>query len=540
MPASSYDLLNFRLSDMIRCGRELRAVGERSPSMEAAAQHIASFFHEKLVADDGARSCALVRCFKTHPLGTLPPNLARAAQDALSPERGSDAAAVPCLTLLGSAGDLEAWNSRDGSQGHKAIPLESAEVIERAPMIAQLIRQMGLSVADVVQPTPEFLLDAEQRAFNVFYVPEARGSRFVPAQEFVESYGIRSVLGFGSLLPSGDLFAVILFSRTPIAREVADMFRTLALSTKLVLLPYARGPIFDGEPIPAAGANDAAERQRAEIATLQLLIPALEDVALEQTERLESAATEAQQRAEQVRELNAALERRVEERTSELQATNEELKAFSYSVSHDLRAPLRSIAGFAAALEEDYRPELDATAGDYIGRIRAAVTRMNGLIDSMLELARVAGAELRHSAVDLSALSASVASELAERDPARRVAVSIAPGLHAQGDPYLVRALLENLLGNAWKFTALQPAATIRLGWSAEHLAFFVEDNGVGFSMDHARRLFRPFSRLHTASEFQGTGVGLATVARIVRRHGGTLWATGAIDQGATFYFRLP
>jgi signal transduction histidine kinase len=535
-----YDLSRFDLSHMIRFGRRLRVVAEPGACMEDAAQRVVEYLRESLVeGDEGKPGCALVRCFKTHPLGKLSPELAQIAVSSL--QGAQPHPELPCLTLLATSGEEPEWNSRQSSRGHRAIPLERAEVFERAPMIGRLIQQMGLRPDDVIQPSPDFLLDAEQRAFNVFHVPEAQGSRYVPAQGFVEQYGIRSVLGFGGLMPSGELFALILFSRVPISREVADMFRTIALSTKLVLLPFTRGPVFReeiGQAFPQTNAT-AQERQRAEIATLQLLIPALEDVALQQTEKLKRAVYEAQQRTEEVRELNAVLERRVEERTAELVTTNEELKAFSFSVSHDLRAPLRTIDGFSAALQEDYAELLDETGRNYLRRIQAGVGQMNLLIDAMMRLSRVTRAELVRSTVSLSTAAEAIAAELRERDPSRKVHFDIEPGLIAEADTHLVKVLLENLLGNAFKFTSRRDAALIRMGWSEAQKAFFVQDNGAGFDMQYADKLFRSFSRLHTVQEFEGSGVGLATVARIVRRHGGTLWAEGAVGQGATFWFQL-
>ena len=536
---AGFGLAEFGLSDMIQCGRELRGA-PAAGSMEEAAQWVVEFLWRTLVGPDGERACSLLRCFKTHALSRLPGDLAEVARAALV-GGGTGGRDVPCLTLLASRGDEPEWTGRQGSRGHRAIPLESVAVVERAPMIAQLIRQMGMEVRDVLAPTQDFLLDAEQRAFGVFHVAEAPGSGYVPAQGFVTEHGIRSVLGFGGLLPSGELFAVILFSRVEIKREVADLFRTIALSTKLVLLPYVRGPVFRGETAPSVAAGDGAaeERQRAEIATLGLLIPALEDVALEQTRRLQAAVGEAQQRTEEVRSLNAALETRVRERTASLVTANAELEAFSYSVSHDLRAPLRTIEGFSVAIEEDCAAELSATGKSYLGRMRRATVRMAELIDALMELSRVTRAELSRSTVDLSGLAGEVAQELRDGQVGREVQWRIAPGMVAEGDRKLLRALLANLLGNAWKFTGRRSPAVIEVGWSEEDGAFFVRDNGEGFAMEDAGQLFQPFKRLHTRDEFEGTGIGLATVARVVRRHGGDVWAMAEVGEGATFWFRL-
>jgi PAS domain S-box-containing protein len=226
---------------------------------------------------------------------------------------------------------------------------------------------------------------------------------------------------------------------------------------------------------------------------------------------------------------------------AELENANRELEAFSYSVSHDLRAPLRGIDGFGQALVEDYGPRLDAAARAYIERIRAATKKMSALIDALLALSRVTRAELKQELVDISALAETVVADLRRAEPRREVAVNIEPGLVVQGDQRLLRAALENLIGNSWKFTAKTPGARIDLFSREEgsERAFHVRDNGAGFEMEYAGKLFGAFQRLHSPSEFGGTGIGLATVQRIVHRHGGRIWAEGAPGAGATFSFTL-
>lgn len=238
----------------------------------------------------------------------------------------------------------------------------------------------------------------------------------------------------------------------------------------------------------------------------------------------------------------ADLERLVAERTSALENANHELEAFSYSVSHDLRAPLRSIDGFSRILLDDCKDKLDAQYGGYLQRIRAATQRMGELIDDLLKLSRVARAEMNRSAVDLSTLAHGIVGELRNAHPDRRVAVDIQSGLTTVGDPALLRIMLENLIGNAWKFTGKTGDARIELGSQGEpanQRVYFIRDNGAGFDMGYAEKLFGAFQRLHGVQEFPGTGIGLATVQRIVRRHGGRVWAEGAVGRGATFYFAL-
>ncbi|MCK6387521.1 MAG: PAS domain S-box protein [Zoogloea sp.] len=242
-----------------------------------------------------------------------------------------------------------------------------------------------------------------------------------------------------------------------------------------------------------------------------------------------------------IKRLNLELERRVAERTSQLSAALSELESFSYSVSHDLRAPLRAIEGYSAILGSDYGDNLDDEAKELLRRVRAAVHRMGQLIDDLLTLSRVSRKELERRPVDLTALALVICEELRQQDPARPVGVDIAPGLCVEGDPNLLRTVLENLLGNAWKFTGRVAAPEIRFE-ATRHAgvdAFVVRDNGAGFDMRYRENLFRPFQRLHSDREFPGTGIGLATVARIVRRHGGEVWAEGEVGKGASLYFSI-
>jgi protein-histidine pros-kinase len=224
------------------------------------------------------------------------------------------------------------------------------------------------------------------------------------------------------------------------------------------------------------------------------------------------------------------------------ETANRELEAFSYSVAHDLRAPLRGIDGFSMALLEDHSGQLDAQGKGYLNRIRQSAQFMAQLIENLLMLAQVTQSELRRERVDLSRLAQGAAARLQEAQPQRQAEIVIADGLLAHGDGRLLGIVFDNLVGNAWKFTANRSKARIEFGRSQNdgQPAYFVSDDGAGFDMAHASKLFGVFQRLHTAGEFEGTGIGLATVQRIIRRHGGRIWAEGRVDRGATFYFTLP
>ncbi len=255
-----------------------------------------------------------------------------------------------------------------------------------------------------------------------------------------------------------------------------------------------------------------------------------------------STDIEEKKRAEEkISLMNLDLERRVRERTSELEASNRELEAFSYSVAHDLRAPLRSIDGFNQALLEDYGQDLPADAKELLQRARQASQRMSQLIDDLLNLSRVARAEIRHQKVNLSDIASSIAAELHKAESERNVQWHIEPGIVVTGDDRLLRLVLENLLGNAFKFTRRKPVAEIHFGRRIldGSRVLFVTDNGAGFNMQYASKLFGPFQRLHAATEYPGTGIGLATVHRILARHGGRIWPESTEGQGTTFYFTL-
>lgn len=247
--------------------------------------------------------------------------------------------------------------------------------------------------------------------------------------------------------------------------------------------------------------------------------------------------TERKKNEERILSLNRSLEHTA----NELSAINKELEAFSYSVSHDLSAPLRSIDGFSQAIVDDYGDILDENGKDYLQRIRKGSQRMAQLIDDMLKLSRITRGDMQRVTIDLSGMVQSIVSELQQQQPEREVRFRIAQEVVASADPRMLRMALDNLLGNAWKFTSKSPCAEIEFGVT-EHegaLAYFVRDNGAGFDMTYASKLFGAFQRLHSTTEFPGTSIGLAIVQRIIRRHGGTVWAQAEVNKGATFYFTL-
>jgi light-regulated signal transduction histidine kinase (bacteriophytochrome) len=272
--------------------------------------------------------------------------------------------------------------------------------------------------------------------------------------------------------------------------------------------------------------DSTADRLRAE-AAVKASLNILEDLSDAQAE---------------IRTLNVELEARVEQRTAELVVANKNLEAFTYSVAHDLRSPLRTLSGYSEALREDYGDRLDETGRWYTERIQAATERMGALIDDLLNLSQVSRAEMSLGPVDLSTEVAAIAGELQTREPGRRVRFALQDGVWVNADRTLIRTVLQNLVENAWKYTAKRDDATIEFGTTAAEdarVCCYVRDNGAGFDPAFGGKLFQPFQRLHAVTEFPGTGIGLASVRRIIERHGGRVWAEGAVGRGATFYFTL-
>ncbi|HUQ38513.1 MAG TPA: SpoIIE family protein phosphatase [Acidimicrobiales bacterium] len=300
---------SFTLSDMVQASAALRRLGLYAHSLEDFGSRVVEHLRLSLVDPSTAEpETALVRFYKTHPYGDLLPALQRFADQLLDSVRPS--AATKCLTLLATAGDEPAWCDINQSQGHRAVPLPSEEVVGRLPMIAQLIHQFGLAASSVIEPDPDLLVELDEKTFNVFYVPVAEGSQHIPAQDFVARYGIESALGFGGMLPTGDLYAVVLFSKVPIPAETAELFKTLAVSVKVALLPLLRLPLFGGAVGETVDLDDLDARPsvRARTMAIEQLLEVHEQIATEQAGRLEAAWQVEQQRGRQLRELaDAAL-----------------------------------------------------------------------------------------------------------------------------------------------------------------------------------------------------------------------------------------
>ncbi len=251
----TYDLTKFDLGDMLKCSLRLRETVMGAPTLEASAQRVCRFFYDELRGPNIERACALVRCYKTHPFKALEPELQEFARSILGPET-SPRPTMKCLTLMATVGESAAWNSRHLSRGHRAIPLPSPEIVEKAPMISQLIKELGLELSTVLQPSPEIVKELAGKRHGVFHVENALGSPYIPAQqEFVVAHGIRSVLGLGGMLFTGDLFAVILFSTVHVPAAAADRFKTLALDVKSAFSRFSETNVFNQRPSAVGSAR---------------------------------------------------------------------------------------------------------------------------------------------------------------------------------------------------------------------------------------------------------------------------------------------
>ena len=452
-------------------------------------------------------------------------------------------------------GELEGHKktTQERHTSEDAIRQLNLELEEKASQLATLNEiACDVSTLSDLQGTLQLVLEKLRLAvsLDVFYVGlhDAESRRIIfpimydVGQYWQQETGTLSQLSLAAqVIQSGQ---PILQNRT--AQEMRDKTKTnrrvgdtTRISASLAIVPLPLGERIIGVmSVQSYTPNSYNTRH------IDLLVGASYQIAIavENARLYDSLQAELRERSmaeATIRQLNEELEQRVEQRTAQLALVNQELEAFAYSVSHDLRAPLRAVDGFSRILLEVSAEKLDEQEQHYLRRIRASTQRMGEMIDALLTLSRVTRSEIHWQTVDLSTLAQAIIDTLRQTDPGRRVDVEIAPDLQVQGDRRLLNILLENLIGNAWKYTSKREHARISVGKQQHdtHCAFFVRDNGAGFDPAQADKLFSVFQRLHDDSEFPGTGVGLATVQRIMRRHGGIIWAESGIDMGATLYF---
>jgi two-component system NtrC family sensor kinase len=449
--------------------------------------------------------------------------------------------ATPCILLTASeerSGELEALDA--GADAYVRKEEDSQVILAR---VTAVLRSSAASFSGVAAPAsllgPKKILVVEDSAPELGEIAgelRQEGCEVIAAHNGAEAIELLSV----------QLVDCILLGMQSAAAPVFELCRRIKSTSEWRGIPLILHGAADTQQAMIEGINAGADDyivRSHELAVLRARVRAqlrrkqFEDENRGIRERFLQKELEIVA-ANSARELAEARATFVEE----LERKNAELEAFSYSVSHDLRAPLRSIDGFSQLLLEECAPALGGKGQDYLKRVRDSAQRMGNLIDDLLELSRVGRAAIHRDRIDLSAIASAVVEELRTKDPERKVAVRIQERLLADADAGLVRIVFDNLLGNAWKFTSKAAAARIEVDaqWEAGVATFCVRDNGAGFSMEYAESLFRPFQRLHSEADFPGTGIGLATVHRIIDRHGGRIWAESEIDRGTAFFFTLP
>lgn len=531
-----YDLTKFTLEDMTRCGDALQQFGLKARNLEELANLMVHYFYDTLTdKQTGERSCVLVRFFMTYPYACLDPELRQLANEILvgQPVRQG----MTCLIQLATVGIRPEWNSTKLSKEHRVIPLVSEHTVEQIPMISQMIYQLGIDISNVLNPGPELIVELGSKVFNIFHVPDALGSPYIPAQDkFVIPFGITSVLGFGSILPTGNLLSLIIFSRTGIPRETANMFKNVALHVRLAVLPFVTEKIFVSDKTKIK----EEERLRSLIATQINLLDVYKKTAVEQSKHLES--------------LYLNLEKKVEERTKELRQANIALEKanrlkseFLATMSHELRTPLNAIIGFAEVLRDEVIGPLNGDQKGCLDDIHSSGQHLLSMINNILDFTKIEAGkfELKYEEFSLETVIAEVLHAISEFSDKK--GISIHTHIHAN-IPHLVadkikfKQIMFNLLSNAVKFTAKNGTITINVKLVEQYVQIGVSDTGIGIKSEDIDKLFKPFFQLDSSysRRYEGTGLGLVLTKHLVELHGGKIWVESDYGKGSTFTFTLP
>ena len=581
-----HDLTKFTLRDMSECGLALRQIAEKCYCMEDASNLIIKYFYEHFInKDTGEKSCILVRFFKTHAYKKLTPELQEYARDILAQNKIADD--LKCLTLLSTAGELPEWNSRYKSTVHKAIPLASEDAIHRIPMISQLIRQLGLNPGTLLQPDADLLIDSEQKMYNVFYVPNALGSSYIPAQtSFVIPFGVKSVIGFGGLLPSGDMFAILMFLRVVVPQTIVELIRPLALNVKTAIIPFDDGRIFQESHQSSINEDHVLQRLNSKIGTLNQLLNVSEQSTITQSDRLEKAIINLEQTLNQLQKTQIQL------------VHNEKMSSLGQMVAgiaHEINNPVNFVDGNLNYVEEysqtllklihlyqqkypDYSEtikdridfeELDFIKEDFLKIIKSmkvGTERIQNIVKSLRIFSRLDEAEIKqvdiHQGIDSTLMI--LQSRLKAQSTHPNIEVIKEYGKLPEIDCYpgqlnqvfmniIANAIdaLEEQIGNRGSATEdkkkyrnknIFKPFKIRIRTQIvndEWVSISISDNGLGMTEEVSSKLFDPF--FTTKEVGKGTGLGLSISHQIVvEKHGGQLKFNSVLGEGTEFIIMLP
>ncbi|WP_392535521.1 sensor histidine kinase [Nostoc sp. C117] len=584
-----YDLQNFTLKNMSECGLALRNLGKKANSMEEASNDIVQYLYNNLIdLNSGEKSCALVRFFKTHSYGKLTPKLQEYTHSLLENHLLEDN--LKCLTLLATAGQLPEWNSRHKSEGHKVIPLFSKEMIARIPMIFQLIQQLGLNLDIVVRPDPNLLTDLEQRMYNVFYVPDALGSPYIPSQtSFVIPYNIKSVVGFGGLLPSGNIFVLLMFLKVVVPRISVNLFRPIALNVKTTILPFDNEKVFIDceqsivdQTIVRKTDDEIFQHLNSQIATLTQLLDVSEQSSISQSDRLEQTNIYLQQTLKELQSTQIQL------------VQNEKMSSLGKlvaGIAHEINNPVNFIYGNISYAKEcthsmleiiqkyqDYYPnppqeikkiiqekELDFLTQDLtkaFNSMTVGTKRITEIVNSLRNFSRLDEAEIKqvdiHQGIDSTLTILKYYLEAGAKHLEIKVIKEYSDLPLIECYPAELNQVFMNLLTNAidalqdsrksWfignnqleKPNYLLPTIRIRTEViDGEWVVITFADNASGMSEKVRTRLFDPF--FTTKPVGKGTGLGLSISYQIiVEKHSGQIGCISVPGEGTEFVIKIP
>ncbi len=579
-----YDLTKFTLRDMSECGLAVRQITEKADCMEVASDLIIKHFYENLIdKNTGEKNCILVRFFKTHAYEKLTPELQEYTRGMLnSPVTDSLKDKLKCLTLLATAGELPEWNSRYKSVGHKAIPLVNEDTIHRIPMISQLVKQLGLNPEMVLQIDPNLSIDLEQRMYNVFYVPEALNSPYIPSQtSFVIPFGVKSVVGFGGLLPSGNMFAVLMFLRVTVPQTIVELIRPLALNVKTAILPFD-DRVFSAFNPNYSNEDNLLQRFKSQVGTLNQLLDVSEQSTITQSDRLETAITNLEQTLSQLKKAQIQL------------VHNEKMSSLGQlvaGIAHEINNPVNFVDGNLTYVEEysqtllklikiyqqqypnypeEIQQKIDIDELDFIKEdflkviqsMKVGTQRIQEIVKSLRIFSRLDEAEIKpvdiHLGIDSTLMILQSRLKAQSNHPNIEVIKEYGSLPEINCYPGQLNQVFMNILANA--IDALHEQIGHR-GWAIENtkkdifkpfqirirtqvidnkwVSIAIADNGSGMKEEVLSKLFDPF--FTTKEVGKGTGLGLSISHQIVvEKHGGQLTCNSAPGKGTEFLIVLP